>query len=70
MQLFDLNQDPGETNNLAPQQPAEVTRLTKLLQGLIDAGRSTPGPTQENAVPVQMIKPAKPVAKKKSRAKF
>ncbi len=70
VQLFDLNQDPGETNNLAPQQPAEVTRLTKLLQGLIDAGRSTPGPTQENAVPVQMIKPAKPVAKKKSRAKF
>ena len=45
-QLFDLEDDPAETTNLAAAQPEIVARLGKLLRAQIDAGRSTPGPAQ------------------------
>ena len=45
-QLFDLEDDPAETTNLAATQPEIVARLGKLLRAQIDAGRSTPGPAQ------------------------
>jgi arylsulfatase A-like enzyme len=31
-QLFDLQRDPDETNNLATKRPREVERLTRLLR--------------------------------------
>ena len=33
-QLYDLNTDPGEQRNLAPQQPEKTAELRNLLQHL------------------------------------
>lgn len=55
-QLFDLEADIGETQNLAAEHPAEVTRLTQLLVQVIARGRSTPGASQPNTVPVKLRK--------------
>jgi arylsulfatase A-like enzyme len=38
--LFDLSSDPGETNNLAPQQPAVMTNLQKDLNRIRTTERS------------------------------
>ena len=47
-QLYDLNKDPGEDNNLVAQNPAKVKELENLLKKYIDEGRSTPGKVQKN----------------------
>jgi arylsulfatase A-like enzyme len=71
VQLYDLSQDIGETRNLASAEPEVVTRLTKLLEQYVADGRSTPGPRQTNAVPVDVWKAAKdahkPLAAKKQK---
>jgi arylsulfatase A len=41
MQLYDLNLDPGEENNLFDQHPEVVRRLSDLLQKYQEEGRST-----------------------------
>lgn len=56
-QLYDLSQDPGETKNLAAEQPERVEEMKARLADLITRGRSTPGPDQANDVEVAMIKP-------------
>jgi arylsulfatase A-like enzyme len=48
VQLFDLEADPAELNNLSGQYPEVVGRLTALAQKYIDDGRSTPGAEQQN----------------------
>ena len=48
VQLFDLEADPAEKNNLAPNHPELVAELTALMQKYVDDGRSTPGPKQAN----------------------
>ena len=48
VQLFDLEADPAEKNNLAPSHPELVAELTALMQKYVDDGRSTPGPKQAN----------------------
>jgi len=48
VQLFNLAQDPGETNNLAAKHPARVTKMVATAQALIDQGRSTRGPALKN----------------------
>lgn len=48
VQLFDMESDPAELNNLSGQQPEVVADLTRLMQQYIDEGRSTPGVKQEN----------------------
>ena len=48
MQLFDLDADPAEKNNLAEKDPKKVKELTALLKGCVDKGRSTPGTKQQN----------------------
>ncbi len=64
-QLYNMADDPGETNNLQAEHPDIVANLEGLLRTYIDRGRSTPGPDQENEVPVEMVKPiAKAPAKK------
>lgn len=70
VQLYDLAADPGETRNLAAEQPDRVAAMTSLMRDLIDRGRSTPGADLANDVPVQMIKPvpAPKPAKKKGAA--
>lgn len=42
-ELFDLEKDPGEANNLAPAQPAEVARL----KALLNAAWKADGPAME-----------------------
>ena len=41
-QLYNLEQDPGETDNLYEKYPETATRLEQLLSGYIKEGRSTP----------------------------
>ena len=52
VQLFDLDQDVRETNNLASERPEVAARLAELLDKTIEDGRSTPGPALENDVPL------------------
>jgi arylsulfatase A-like enzyme len=48
IQLIDMDVDLGEQTNLAESNPQKVAELQALLQGQVDAGRSTPGPHQSN----------------------
>ncbi len=54
VQLFNLTQDIGETQNLADEQPEIVARLTQKLEQYVKDGRSTPGAPQHNAVEVDV----------------
>ena len=42
IQLYNLEQDPGETDNLYEKYPETANRLEQLLSGYIEEGRSTP----------------------------
>lgn len=48
VQLYNLKDDPAETNNLQEKYPEVVNELAVLLKKLITEGRSTPGALQEN----------------------
>ncbi len=63
-QLYDLEAEIGETNNLQAKHPEEVARLTTLLDQIIANGRSTPGLKQANDAEIQIRK-----GKKKNAAK-
>lgn len=52
VQLYNLDDDIGETKNLAAAQPKRVAEMSALLEKIISDGRSTPGPPQKNDVPV------------------
>lgn len=54
--LYNLATDIGETKNLSAQHPETVAELTALLKKYVGDGRSTPGPKQENDVPVVLNK--------------
>ncbi len=56
VQLYDMHADPAEKHNLQARRPEKVKELVALLQGLVEAGRSTPGPRQSNDVPVDIWK--------------
>ncbi|MBK8501391.1 MAG: arylsulfatase [Saprospiraceae bacterium] len=47
-QLFNLDDDPAEEQNIATANPDVVKRLTGLMQQYIKEGRSTPGVGQKN----------------------
>ncbi|MFI3279240.1 MAG: hypothetical protein SNG49_03305 [Rikenellaceae bacterium] len=49
-QLYNLNDDPAESVNLAAQYPEMVEELLELLRKQIGDGRSTPGLLQSNEV--------------------
>jgi arylsulfatase A len=49
-QLYNLENNIGETSNLLEQYPEVVKELTALLRQYIETGRSTPGPVQENVL--------------------
>jgi hypothetical protein len=55
-QLYDMEADIGEQNNLVLERPETVDRLKKLLDRQIAQGRTTPGPKQRNDVPVVVEK--------------
>ncbi len=56
VQLFNLDDDLGETKNVADQHPDIVARLTKKIENHVAIGRSTPGADQANAVPIDLWK--------------
>ena len=47
-QLFDLQADPGERDNVAAAHPEITVRLEALLTRYVEQGRSTPGTPQSN----------------------
>ena len=52
MQLYDLDSDPDESENLAASESDRVGHLSRMLEQLIVEGRSNPGPAQKNDVDV------------------
>jgi arylsulfatase A len=46
-ELYNLEEDPGETNNLYFEHPEMVEKLKKKITNIIKDGRSTPGVQQE-----------------------
>jgi len=74
-QLYNLDEDLGETKNLFAEKPEIVAELTALMDKVVSQGRSTPGTLQSNDLPVnwkrfmqpggQPKKPAKAKAKRK-----
>jgi arylsulfatase A-like enzyme len=68
--LYNLNDDLGETKNLAAEKPELVREMKALMTKLIADGRSTPGAVQKNDVEVKIHKGGvQPPAKKAARAK-
>lgn len=55
-QLYNLAEDPGEENNLFEEKPEIVSKLLAQLKEDIAKGRSTPGPQQDNDIPVSEIR--------------
>jgi arylsulfatase A-like enzyme len=49
-QLYDMEKDPGETNNLYKTQPEIVAQLLEQLESDVQRGRSTAGPDQKNDI--------------------
>ncbi|MCM2374557.1 arylsulfatase [Rhodopirellula sp. ICT_H3.1] len=49
-QLYDMDADPGETNNLYESRPEVAERLLKQLESDVQGGRSTKGPMAKNDV--------------------
>jgi len=62
-QLYNLAADIGETKNLYAQHPEIVAELTALLKKTVEDGRSTPGPKQQNDVPVDWEKKNPPAGR-------
>ncbi len=56
VQLYHLGNDSGERTNLAAKNPAVVARLSVTLAQLVALGRSTPGATAANDMPVDLWK--------------
>ena len=52
VQLYDLNTDIGERDNVQAEHPEVVAELTELLEEYVATGRSTPGAPQRNTMPV------------------
>jgi arylsulfatase A len=57
-ELFNLREDLSERRNRYADRPEIVRELTEVLEKLKRDGRSTPGPPQENDVPVGDGQPA------------
>jgi len=55
IQLYNLQNDIAETENLESQFPQKVKALTALAQSYIDRGRSTPGKDQQNEGETQLF---------------
>ncbi len=68
VQLYNLDDDLGETRNLAAENPDLVAEMKRLMEELIAQGRSTSGQPQKNDVEVTIHRRgAKTPAKKPAR---
>lgn len=71
IQLYNLADDLGETNDLAATHPERVAQMRALYENCVSDGRSTPGAAQKNDVEVKLFpsnatekpaqQPAKPI---------
>ena len=55
-QLYNLEEDPGEENNLYVKSPEVVETLMAQLKEDVANGRSTAGPKQPNDIPLDKIR--------------
>ena len=55
MQLFNLDDDPGETNNVVNARAEKVEALLRLLDRQVRNGRCTPGETVPNDRDVKFL---------------
>ena len=63
VQLYDMTVDIRERTNVQADHPKIVEKLTNLMKQYIADGRSTPGPPQQNDVPIELLKiPTKEIA--------
>jgi len=70
IQLYDMNLDPGERQNVQADHPDVVKELTTLLEQYVARGRSTPGAPQKNNASIDIWKQsAKAKANKKPHKK-
>jgi arylsulfatase A-like enzyme len=67
IQLYNMEDDIGETNNVQAQHPDIVDHLTKLLQKYVADGRSTPGAPQKNTGSPDIFSGEKPENIKKAK---
>ncbi len=56
VQLYDMQEDPAETNNLESSHRDRVSSMIKALEHIVARGRTTPGPDQSNDVEVDIWK--------------
>jgi arylsulfatase A len=56
VQLYDMEKDLGEKNNLEGQERDRVREMIRRLERIVLDGRSTPGEHQENDVDVDIWK--------------
>lgn len=56
IQLYDMQEDPGETNNLFSMHPEKVRKMIAILETYVAEGRSTPGEKQTNDTDVDIWK--------------
>lgn len=63
-QLYDFNAGTDEQKNLQAERPETVAKLTGELEKIVTDGRSTPGVSRQNDVPVVIRKTAQEAAKK------
>ena len=54
VQLYDMQADPGEQQNLHAEHSNQVKKLLALLKRVVADSRSTPGELQHNDVPVDI----------------
>jgi arylsulfatase A-like enzyme len=68
-QLFNLQNDAGEKENLVAQHPDRLAAMRAELEAAIARGRTTPGPDQANDAAIVMIKPIPQPAGRRANAK-
>ncbi len=51
-QLYHLGEDPAESDNRYAREPEKAHEMARLMQQVLDQGRSTPGPAQKNDPPL------------------
>jgi hypothetical protein len=56
MQLYDMEKDIGEKNNVQGEHPEVVKHLVSLLEKYVKEGRSTSGAIQKNDSTVEIFK--------------
>jgi hypothetical protein len=55
LQLYNLEKDIDESNNLVAEYPEVVDRLTRLMEEYVEKGRSTPGAAQKNQGEIEFL---------------